>query len=435
MLDIVCALRRSRPHDERWVGLATALLLSLQTACADPGHGDIPTGVTVTDSADLQLVEVGAEVLDGLPKWSLSEEPILTIGERLGDDPYMFGRIRGALRLPTGEIVIVEEFDFEIRVFGPDGVFRRAFGREGEGPGEFMRVSLWKLMDGFAVEDDRLRRLTLFNGQAAMEATRPSACGPGDSRLQHDPPLCYFAGLTGDGVVFSYGARPSGEPPPRLRPDVVLRYPGSTRILAFDPGDGALVIDSVSARSRAAIWMIDPGTRAEWSVPELFAPEGHWAFGPRTVALGESVRFEVRLHDTAGVLRRILRVAGEPELVTAAHIDAIKDLMGTPASLSPRELAMQYLNEVPVAGSIPFFSELRFDDAGRLWVAEYVPPRVLVTREEWQWTIFDENVLPLARISTVPSGDILDIGEDYILLRERDDMDVERVAMYGIERS
>ena len=53
----------------------------------------------------------------------------------------MFGGVEDALRLHTGEIVIVEEFDFEFRVFGSDGGFRRAFGRMGEGPGEFKAVT------------------------------------------------------------------------------------------------------------------------------------------------------------------------------------------------------------------------------------------------------------------------------------------------------
>ena len=114
--------------------------------------------------------------------------------------------------------------------------------------------------------------------------------------------------------------------------------------------------------------------------------------------------------------------------------EAIRQLIGTAASLSPAELALDYLNDVTVGGPMPFTGKMRFDESGRLWIASYVPDPVLVVPQEWRWTIIDENGLPLARMTTGPSDDILEIGDDYMLLRERDDMDVESMAMYRIER-
>lgn len=416
-----------------------ALALSLLIGCTDPVPRTtaVPSGITVTDSADIQIVHVGGQVLDGLPEWSISEEPIRSIGVRTGEAPYMFGDITGALRLSSGEIVIVDGHDFQFRVFGPDGVFRRAFGREGEGPGEFKRVVMRKLLDGgFAVFDDRLDRVTIFDDQGAIVSTRSTDCGSGDTGSFRTLGLvpCYFGGLTGDGAVFWYGSRDSEEPIPGRRLDVVLRYPGGKHIFALDTGTCTAVIDSVSAESWAHILRSTGGMLAQWGVPELFSPKGHRAFGPRMLALGESSRFEIRLRDSSGVLQRILRVAREPELVTDAHLDAIRNLIGTPASLSPVDLAMQYLSEVPTGGPIPFFSELRFDDAGRLWIADYIPSPELVIVDELRWTIFDENLLPVAHMTTGPSGNILEMGDDYVLLVERDEMDVQRVAMYRIEQ-
>ena len=120
--------------------------------------------------------------------------------------------------------------------------------------------------------------------------------------------------------------------------------------------------------------------------------------------------------------------------MTSEHLDSIKALLGTPASISPRDLALQYLDEVPTGGQIPLFSELRFDDAGHLWVADYVPPRALLVPDTTWWTVFDQNALPLARVATGRSDNILELGEDHVLLRETDEMGVQRVAMYRIER-
>lgn len=176
------------------------------------------------------------------------------------------------------------------------------------------------------------------------------------------------------------------------------------------------------------------GPRYLWVISELFAANGNWAFGPHAVAVTDAERFEVRLRSSVGALERVLRVDMVPERVTRGHIDAIKRLMGTSASLSPKELALEYLNDIPIGGRIPLIGTMRFDESGRLWIADYIPDPVLVVPQEWRWTIFDENGLPLGRMSTGPSEDILEIGDDYMLLRERDDMDVESVAMYRIER-
>ena len=61
------------------------------------------------------------------------------------------------------------------------------------------------------------------------------------------------------------------------------------------------------------------------------------------------------------------------EIVTRAHLEAIKDLVGNPENVGAADHALQYLNTVPTGGRVPFFSELRFDDSGRLWIADYVP--------------------------------------------------------------
>ena len=409
--------------------------LATLTACGVPDRPQTPGGVTVTDSGDIRLVEIAGEVLDSLPEWALTDEPLLAIGETVGDDPYMFGRVEDALRLTSGEIVIGDGFGFEFRVFGPDGRFIRGFGRLGEGPGEFKSVSLSRLAGGgFAVGDEELRRVTVYDDRAEYVETWPGACRPGDRRSFHDPPLCYFAGLTGEGVVFWYGVRRDGALP-GLRHDAVVRFPGGMRMLSA--GDGAFVIDSVPRALRASITGVGAsGMLREWSVRELFAPEGVWAFGPRLTALGQSDRFEVRLRDSAGTLRRIVRVDKQPGVVTREHLDSVKAWVVDPTTaMSPRDLALQYLDEVTEGGAIPFFSVLRFDNSGRLWISDYVPPPRFVTRHVWRWTILDEDGLPLARAVTGPSGDILEIGEDHVLVREKDEMDAERVAVYGISRT
>jgi len=42
--------------------------------------------------------------------------------------------------------------------------------------------------------------------------------------------------------------------------------------------------------------------------------------------------------------------------------------------------------------------------------------------------------VPGTLLKTGPLDDILEFGDDYLLVRERDELDVERVALFRIER-
>src|SRR5688572_24224209 len=66
-----------------------------------------------------------------------------------------FQGVVGAVRLSTGEIAVADRGSNQIRYFGPDGTFRRAFGRAGQGPGEFRYIgTLSRFGDTLAIYDE-----------------------------------------------------------------------------------------------------------------------------------------------------------------------------------------------------------------------------------------------------------------------------------------
>ena len=62
---------------------------------------------------------------------------ILSIGVESGDSTYELSDVSSAVRLSSGEIVIVDNGRSQLRWFSPDGKFLRAAGRRGIGPNEF----------------------------------------------------------------------------------------------------------------------------------------------------------------------------------------------------------------------------------------------------------------------------------------------------------
>ena len=78
--------------------------------------------------------------------------------------------------------------------------------------------------------------------------------------------------------------------------------------------------------------------------------------------------------------------------------------------------------------------------AGQLWVMEY-PPRTTprgpdaALDQPGQWVVLDSVGAPLAQVEFPPRLTPLEIGEDYVLFLFTDELGVQRVDLYGLERS
>jgi len=104
--------------------------------------------------------------------WRLSPEPVVDIGGGDREEEQLF-RVVGALRLSDDRIVVVNGGTNEIRFYGPGGAFLSASGGEGEGPGEFRRLSALRRLrgDSLFAQDGRLYRSSVFDGQGRFIRT------------------------------------------------------------------------------------------------------------------------------------------------------------------------------------------------------------------------------------------------------------------------
>jgi len=63
----------------------------------------------------------------------LTEEPLVSIGAIAGDPNYQLQDVRGATRLPDGNIVVADPVSQTVRWYDPTGVHLKTAGRGGRG--------------------------------------------------------------------------------------------------------------------------------------------------------------------------------------------------------------------------------------------------------------------------------------------------------------
>lgn len=141
------------------------VLIAIVTALAAAQKADIKTedGVRVVRNPKTPVAGPG-----GKPATvSLVED--LVIGNDTSRENYWFGFLNSLAVDDAGRIYTLDPKDIRVRVFGPDGTLIRAFGRAGQGPGEFSGPGgILVAPDGTIVVTDVLNgRISYFTPEGA----------------------------------------------------------------------------------------------------------------------------------------------------------------------------------------------------------------------------------------------------------------------------
>lgn len=127
----------------------------------------------------------------------LAAQVSLRLGREGAEGPELFGRISDVNLDSDGNVLVLDELNFELRVFSPDGAFISWLGREGEGPLEFSSSlhGVEVLSDGRLLMASR-SQIKLFSSVAAgheyldrVETFSRDLCLSSDGRLflvRHD---------------------------------------------------------------------------------------------------------------------------------------------------------------------------------------------------------------------------------------------------------
>lgn len=393
-----------------------ALLASaffLLTGCAgESGAGD---SWVVRDSAGITIVENDhTRPALGEAGWRLSEEPVVRIGELEAEDAGLLFRVTDARRLGDGSIAVVNSGTAEVRIFDEHGRHRTTIGGRGDGPGEFR--SPWRVHelpgDSLLVVD-LYRHISIFGPDRSFARLfRPEIT----VALVHPPgePVGQF----GDGTLLFRGHYPLDPTWTGLRRSIVklMRY----------GLDGTMLGSLGDFENQTILYRPDGlGTYA-------FGPWAREATGDSTMWYAPGDRFELREVTYDGRTLRVFRLDRPRRAVTDADIALYRESVRKYARGTREEaLVNRRLAETEFPSHFPAHGDILVDEVGNLWVQDYQHFSVRMPRA---WSVFDPEGRYLGNVE-VPAGlRVHQIGEDFLLGQWRDELDVEYVYMYRLEK-
>lgn len=184
-------LATARPGDRADAArhaLTAALLAWLATGACDPGtHTEEagPTGFSVRDSGDVEIVENHAPEWPTGRFWTIDPEPEFVLGGNTaphgeaGDSSHLIWQVAGLARLTDGRIAVLSAGNDQLLLFEPSGVLSMTIGRRGRGPGEFERAARLQYLspDTLVVWQSWMGAVSYFDTDGVLLNSRPLDLG------------------------------------------------------------------------------------------------------------------------------------------------------------------------------------------------------------------------------------------------------------------
>jgi hypothetical protein len=391
-----------------------ALLSTLSAVFIACGPDSPPPG-----DVDPQVAADSAPVWKDARGWKVGAHPTTTIGVDDGPEEYQLSGVTGVLRLADGTLVVGNRLSGEIHYYSPRGQHLRTIGRKGGGPGEFRLIDwMGQRGDSVLVWDPFSSRLTVFD--------------PG-GRLARAVRVAPAEGLFHSGV----GAMEDGSLLLRPTPPAATRRDGeltdSVTYLRVSIADGHLV-GKIGPFLRGERLKTTSGMN-DLTTDLIFGRKGVLAVGRRQVFTGETTAFVLTARAYDGTPVRTFGRPHTPVRASAADVRAARAQRLAEESIGNTDAAIGEMQRkqfavLPHRDTLPAFSRVLVDGEGNVWMEEFrIDPAAAAT-----WSVFDADGRWLGRVETPAGLKVMLIAGGTVVGVTRDDVGVERVAVYPLVR-
>ena len=148
------------------------------------------------------------------------------------------------------------------------------------------------------------------------------------------------------------------------------------------------------------------------------------------IVVGSQERFELEEYRPDGTLARIVRLADRDLTVSRDEVEALIEARVEAAPPERREDFRRTLEALPLPEARPAHGEMLSDSRDHLWVAEWTPAGPLPRA----WNVLDPEGRWLGKVTLPERFYPYQIGPDWILGSETDELDVEYLALYRLRK-
>lgn len=350
-------------------------------------------------------------------RWTLSPEPVTSIGVADGDARYQLFDVAGATRLSDGRIVVLNTGSASLSAYDAGGRFLYSAGRKGQGPGEF-EAPTWLARtagDTIAVWDQRLKRLSFFTAGGAFDTsinTSPEGMFPKAVGLFHDRSIAIDPGP-------NIMAMMQGGPGVRRDSVTLHRF-------ARDGSHGG----PLATFAGNEVHVADRPSGFSWNDPP-FARQSFVTVAGGRLYVADGGSGEIAVYSAAGTRLEVVRGPHAPWRIRPEDVARYKEAQLAPIEDPERRREMQTtLEEAPVPEQAPALGALLVDPDQNLWAQAYPRP----SADAVDWGILAPDGTTRATVAVPRRLKVLEVGRDYVLALSRDEDGVERVEMYSLQR-
>ena len=405
----------------RFLSSVPVLSAILVVGCQDEAAPD--SEFAVRDSAGIEIVESSSPLL-GPNAWTVSEEPVLEIGQVEGEEGYTFSGmaydseagIGGVFRQEDGRIVVADRRERTVRIFDSSGAFLEQFGRTGGGPGEFISQPLACFQYGDRIAVTEMSRVSFFDPDGQFL-----------ERIDLQFGRAQIFGVFPDKSVLALSTIQGFNP---LAPPSTGVYTDTGELWIIGPdGSASDRADTINSKRTS---LVREG-EATYTLSQPFGSKLVLRVVSDEYVYGWPDHYELKVFDRTGAVRKIIRRSGDLLPVTAEDREWLTSLLEN----GMQEEMLRILTEgMTFPSHKAAFDRLLVDALGFFWVR--TPARL--GHWEWAgqpspyWDVFDPSGRWLTSVTMPENVQIHDIGEDYILGVWQDELDVPYVRMYGLDR-
>ena len=420
-------------------GFCLSTLLLATVACAEGGDRppgeDSPSDPVVRDSAGIRIIESSAPAWDG-DGWRVSDTPSVVIGRREGDERYLLGWVHwrsGAVVLRDGRIAVLDGRSAMIRVYSPEGEHIEDWGRRGEGPGEFGSYPgrIFPYRGDSILVSEETQQFSVFDdegrfGRRAMAGMRLSLWYDLRDIVERGILLAEY------GCCEFLGPLPTGAlllSTPQMIPNSGTGTKRGSVLVAVVPDTGG-VADSLGVFNAGRY---RPGAAPGGGPGGFhFQPSFAAAVGRGGYLVADGDSYSIEAYDASGRLSRIIRLGREPRPVT----DEVKvvyeaELREELLESGDPEEAIRGALSVPYPPNLPTFEWLHVDPEGNIWAGQR---RYGAGGDMHEFFVFAGDGRYLGIVEVPAKLSVLQVGADFILAQFSDDLGVQYVHMYGIQK-